>query len=336
MERLFDFLRNYAFVRGVTYTSFGIALLMTLLAGHDIKHLGKDYPNDMSDLLLLMNRNNLDVPQSDMLLKSFKIVGVDSIVYDTINTTYSKPILIKTTVEEFCTLNTTSEKTISDVKWESILDEYGQKYRELEIMSKYITRNSLSQSQVNLLVDLLRVRGVDSLSFDKNRQNIETNKSEGGFKTISILAWKDTTFKNEIYSTIWESAKIESRRTPVAHLARLVSGFSACIFLLMFWFLYKKKIISEDEDEQNEPADFSMLFFGLAMLVWAFPTEQVFKIYDFRTFAKPLDDSRAFLNSVFFICGYWDLEYKFPNHWRKHFIAFSFPAWWKSFVEKYL
>jgi len=123
-------------------------------------------------------------------------------------------------------------------------------------------------------------------------------------------------------------------KTPVAHLARLVSGFSACIFLLMFWFLYQRRRLSKDESEQNQPEDYSMLFFGLAMLTWALPTEPVFRTFEsLKSNAKALADSRAFLNSIFFICAYWDLEHKMPGRWIRFFESFQLPTWWKRFVS---
>jgi MFS family permease len=215
MNGLFNFLHNYNFVRVVTFGAIVSAVLLTVLAGSDIKNIGIDQPHQIGDAL--------------------------------------------------------RQKT----------DDYPR------------------------LREMLIEQGED-----------------------------EATLASMNYNQIKNEAVKYSRKTSVPHLARLVSGFSSCIFLLMFWFLYQKKRRSQDENEQSEPDDYSMLFFGLAMLTWSLPTEQVFRIYGFESFARALDDSRAFLNSIFFICAYWDMEYKIPERW-KSFFSFPIPIWCKRFVEKY-
>jgi hypothetical protein len=215
MNGLFNFLHNYNFVRVVTFGAFVSAVLLTVLAGSDIKNIGIDQPYQMADTI----RQKLADPP---------------------------------------------------------------RLREMLI--------------------------------------------ERGMHKDTVASMND--------DQIYDKAVNYSKKTSVPHLARLVSGFSSCIFLLMFWFLFQKKRKSQDENKQNELDDYSMLFFGLAMLTWSLPTKEVFRIYGFESLARALNDSRAFLNSIFFICAYWDMEYKIPERW-KSFFSFPIPIWSKRFVEKY-
>jgi hypothetical protein len=162
MNGLFNFLHNYNFVRVVTFGAFVSAVLLTVLAGSDIKNIGIDQPYQMADTI----RQKLADPP---------------------------------------------------------------RLREMLI--------------------------------------------ERGMHKDTVASMND--------DQIYDKAVNYSKKTSVPHLARLVSGFSSCIFLLMFWFLFQKKRKSQDENKQNELDDYSMLFFGLAMLTWSLPTKEVFRIYGF-------------------------------------------------------
>jgi len=91
-------------------------------------------------------------------------------------------------------------------------------------------------------------------------------------------------------------------------LARLLSSFTAGLFVLLWFFLYRENKSKAITEKQRIVTDYTLLFFALAMLVWGLPTHEVFpedkKIYE---------DTIAVLNTLFFLCAYWDIENKFPR-----------------------
>ncbi len=109
-------------------------------------------------------------------------------------------------------------------------------------------------------------------------------------------------------------------KTPVPYLARVVSGFSGTLLLLLFLYLYKDgKLKLSSEKKQEEVIDWSLFWFGLAFMVWSWPTKPQLESYGgwLHFNSAAIDLSRSFMNSIFLLFAYRDLEIK----------LIKFPQW---------
>jgi len=109
-------------------------------------------------------------------------------------------------------------------------------------------------------------------------------------------------------------------KTPVPYLARVVSGFSGTLLLLLFLYLYKDgKLKLSSEKKQEEVIDWSLFWFGLAFMIWSWPTKPQLESYEgwLSANSAAIDLSRSFINSIFLLFAYRDLEVK----------LIKFPQW---------
>jgi hypothetical protein len=93
-------------------------------------------------------------------------------------------------------------------------------------------------------------------------------------------------------------------KKPVPHLARVVSGFSSCLFLLLFLFLY----INREKSNSNQE-DFSLLFLALSLLAWCLPLPK-----------NGNSDHGSMLNSLMLLGFYWGIEIKIPQKIKQYII----------------
>lgn len=144
---------------------------------------------------------------------------------------------------------------------------------------------------------------------------------DGRITAIEKLNPSTGTQENRSAQSLTEKDIDYIKKTPLSHLARVVSGFSGGLLLLLFLYLYKDGKLTRffEANKEEEVIDWSLFWFGLAFMVWSFPTKPQLQNYEgwLSINSAAINLTRSFLNSIFFLFAYRDLEVK----------AIEFPQW---------
>jgi len=168
-------------------------------------------------------------------------------------------------------------------------------------MSKFIHERNDATTTLDTMID----------SFAVDIRGLETNAM---IDSSAIDRWRI----EKIADAKEEADKI--KKTPVPYLARVVSGFSGGLLLLLFLYLYKDgKLTLSSETNKEEVIDWSLFWFGLAFMVWSWPTKPQLESYEgwLSANSAAIDLCRSFINSIFLLFAYRDLEVK----------LIKFPQW---------
>lgn len=157
-------------------------------------------------------------------------------------------------------------------------------------------------SEISLNGDSVRLNSLTTSCLDEQVKAGKFKKDNSGIYTKKNSIGNEIPLTNE--EKYQEVLKDMNPRV-ISHIARFLSSFTAGLFVLLWFFLYRENTSKNITEKQGIVTDYTLLFFALAMLVWGLPMHKVFQ--------EGYEDTIAVLNTLFFLYAYWDIENKFPR-----------------------